>query len=347
MKDQLSEGFINLPNNKKLLVIVGPTASGKTELALKLAKKYNGELLSADSRQIYRGLDIGTGKDIKNFQFSIFNFQISGEKIGYYQEPKSFVKIWGLDLINPNQSFSVAQWVELAKLIIIDIQKRNKLPIIVGGTGFWVKALLEGIPWGRVPPNGDLRLKIYDLRIEELQKKLKAYPKKFWDNLTQSDWKNKRRLIRRIEVAAFSQRNPKANVAIKGIERDLKIKIIQLCPKIYDLRFKINERIEKRLKQGLLEEIKSLLNKGYTFSDLGMNTLGYKEFREYFTFIKCHSGLDPESIEIKTILIDSRLRGNDNKNTQKLLSRAIEQWKKDEMDYARRQMLWNKKYFRE
>lgn len=330
----LSKEFLKLPNNKKILIITGPTASGKTALALKLAKQYDGELLSADSRQIYRGIDIGTGKDLpQTARFKIYDLRFKNKidelinskvNLGYYEIDK--IRLWGLDLIEPDKSFSVAQWVEFAKAIINDIQKRNKLAIIVGGTGYWIKALVEGIEWGRVKPNDDLRFMIYDLRISELQKRLKKYPKRFWDNLSSSDWKNKRRLVRRIEVADHITKHPKSNVAIVGIGKIMKILYIIKKTDMKELKAKIEQRINARINKGLLREIKGLLKKGYKFSDTGMNSLGYKEFKEYFS--------RHQSVQ-------------DCTNAQnEELQKAIEQWKKDEIDYARRQIVYIKKYFR-
>src|SRR5687767_6639381 len=119
---------------KKLLVICGPTATGKSSLAFKLARKFNGELISADSRQVYIGMDIGTGKEW-------------GEG----------VEIWGYDLVDPDKEFSVAQYLRFATKKISDIEKRGKLPILVGGTGLYIKGVVDGIPTVDVPRNKKLR----------------------------------------------------------------------------------------------------------------------------------------------------------------------------------------------
>ena len=131
-------------NNQKVLIICGPTGVGKTSLGIRLAKKYNGEIVSADSRQVYKGMDIGTGKDLN--QFSIFNFQFSIKdkyKIGYYEI--SGIKVWLYDVVDPDYKFNVADYLRCVESVIKDIWKRKKLPILAGGTGFYIKALVDGV----------------------------------------------------------------------------------------------------------------------------------------------------------------------------------------------------------
>src|SRR3989344_3823881 len=124
----------------KIIVIVGPTASGKSALAIKLAKKFNGEIVSADSRQVYRGMDIGTGKVTETEQKQ--------------------VKHWLIDVVNPKINFSVAKFKKLADKKIKDILKRGKLPIIVGGTAFWIKAVIDNVKFPKVKPDRKLRKKL-------------------------------------------------------------------------------------------------------------------------------------------------------------------------------------------
>ncbi len=145
---------------KKLLVICGPTATGKTSLGLQLAKKFNGEIISADSRQVYRGMDIATGKDIGGGKWVKDHWEI--ERIPF----------WLLDVVEPNEEFSVAHFTDLAWEKIKDIWQRKKLPILVGGTGFYIKTIIEDIPSKGIPPNWSLRkqleLKFIDSLFEEL-----------------------------------------------------------------------------------------------------------------------------------------------------------------------------------
>lgn len=164
---------------KKILIICGPTAVGKTKLAVALAKTFRGELINADSRQVYIGLDALTGKDRS-------------------QE----VPIWLYDVLPPDQEFSVHHFVRLAKAAIEDIHKREKLPIVVGGTGFYLRALTKPFETIAIPPNWPQRKHLEALSIDALQKLVN--PKRL-ERMNESDSKNPRRLIRAIEVAAQGQ----------------------------------------------------------------------------------------------------------------------------------------------
>lgn len=167
---------------KKILIICGPTATGKTKLAVALAKTFRGELINADSRQVYVGLDALTGKDRS-------------------QE----VPIWLYDVLPPDQEFSVHHFVRLAKAAIEDIHKRGKLPIVVGGTGFYLRALTTAIDTIAVPPNPILRKILYAKSREALGRKLQRVDQARWRTMNESDRKNPRRLIRAIEVAAYAR----------------------------------------------------------------------------------------------------------------------------------------------
>src|SRR3972149_6084922 len=174
-----------------MLVIYGPTATGKTTLAIELAQKYNGELISADSRQVYRGLDIGTGK--VSFTSKI------GKHQGFWIVDD--VKIHGFDLVNPGQRFSVADFLTFANSSIVQTIKLNKLPIIVGGTGFYIKALINGIGSIGIPLNPKLRQQLEKLSTTDLYQKLLEINPKRAQSMNDSDRKNPRRLIRAIEIS--------------------------------------------------------------------------------------------------------------------------------------------------
>ncbi len=288
----------------KVLVVCGPTAVGKTSVAVSLAGKLNGEIVSADSRQAYKGLDVGTGKDIpKNSKFHILNSKFSNFNIGYCEISK--VPVWLLDVVLPKYQFNVADWLKCANVVIKDIWKRGKLPIVVGGTGFYIKALVDGIGSLGIRPDKKLRRKLEELSIEQLQNKLKKLALGVWKKMNSSDRANMRRLIRKIEISLsgnIEKAKPmKADYLMIGLSAPRRI--------IYQ---RIDQRVKQRLAKGLIEEIKDLLKQGVSWEDPGMDTLAYKEFRDYFA-------------------------------TKKGLSQAIERWRFDEHRYARRQLTWFKK----
>ena len=185
----------------KLLVICGPTATGKTSLGILLAKKVDGEIISADSRQVYIGMDLGTGKDLpKNSEFKIQN-----SKIGYYLFDK--IPVWMIDIVKPNQEFSAADFVGLASKVINDINSRNKLSIIVGGTGFYIKALIDGVDTLGIPPDWELRKQLGLKSTAELFEMLSRINSEKSASMNSSDKQNPRRLIRAIEVALKNQKS--------------------------------------------------------------------------------------------------------------------------------------------
>jgi len=295
-----------------MIIITGQTAAGKTKLALDFAKKYNGEIISFDARQIYKKLDIITGKDIdkKKYQFFLWK-KIQDFDIGYYL--KDGIKLWLYDVVFPNQYFSSFNFVLLAADVIAEIKKQKKTPILVGGSYFYLKHLLYGFDYP-VPPNFSLRKKLEDLPVEKLQEILKKHKNNFFEALNESDRKNKRRLIRKIEIAQYLLKHK--------IDVQKKEKATPLFPvkKFIGLRFsdknllrkKIEERVKKRLKQGALDEVKNLLNEGYSNEDFGLKTIGYRQ-------------LIPVFLEKKD------------------LNEAISQWILSEVSYAKRQLTFMKK----
>lgn len=205
----------------KLLVICGPTATGKTALAAEMAKRFDGELISADSRQVYKGMDLVTGKD------------------------RPDVPIWLYDVVNPDEDFSVSHWVSLARVAIADIQKRNKLPIVVGGTGLYIKALLEPFETIDVPPDEHLRNVLKNKTIGELQAMVSR------GNMNDSDWNNPRRLIRKIEIE-------KSTISKRKHTAEFDYLVIGLTAPIPVLYQRIDMRKKERLRQGMEEEIAAL-----------------------------------------------------------------------------------------
>ncbi len=219
---------MNLP---KVLVILGPTASGKSSLGVKLAKRFGGEIISADSRQVYKGLDIGTGKITKK--------EMSG--IPHYL----------LDVVSPQKTFSVAQYQKLANLAIKKTLQKKKLPIIVGGTGLYIDALIYDLKFPKVKPQKGLRAKLEKFSTEELFKKLKKIDPERAKNI---DKNNRRRLIRAIEIVE-STGSPISQISKTPKYDCLKIGI-NLSKEI--LKTKIKKRLEDRLKSGLVAEVRKL-----------------------------------------------------------------------------------------
>ena len=180
---------------EKILVIYGPTAAGKTDLAISLAKKYKGELISADSRQVYKGLDLCTGK---------VSLESKVEKYRGYWIVNG-VKIHGFDLVKPGIQFTVADFLKNANSSIVQTIKLKKLPIIVGGTGFYIKTLIDGIDSIGIPPNPKLRCQLEELSPSDLYQKLEKIDPNRAKSMNKSDRANPRRLIRAIEIAIYNR----------------------------------------------------------------------------------------------------------------------------------------------
>jgi len=303
-----------------------------------LAQKFDGEIVNADSRQVYQGMDVGTGKDLpenSNLKSQNSKLKIKKEKynIVYYLVDK--IPIWLLDVVKPDYRFSVADYVNCAVPVIIDIWARGKLPILVGGTGFYIKALIEGIDTMGVKPDWGLREKLKNSKTQKLQEFLKRVDIKRFNRMNQSDRNNPRRLIRAIEIAKNSKTQKLKKIAKNSKTQKLKnskqassfklqtknILMIGLKASYEKLYERIDERVEKRLKQGLLEEIEKLLKERYGFDNSVLGTtLAYKEWRECFKNSNFQFSIFKQRKE-----------------------KIVERWKYNEHCYARRQMTWFKK----
>ena len=215
----------------KIIVILGQTATGKSNLAVKIAKKINGEIISADSRQVYKGLDIGTGKITKKEMKGI---------------PHHL-----LDVLNPKKKFTVVEYQKKAIYAIAEIVKRGKIPIICGGTGFYIDAITKGIVFPEVPPNLKLRKSLLQKDATALFYELQKLDPIRAKNI---DSKNKIRLIRAIEIAKALGKVP--HLAVKPPSYKF-IKIGLYLPENL-LKKKIEKRVKKMFKNGLLNEIKKL-----------------------------------------------------------------------------------------
>src|SRR3972149_9951313 len=241
---------------KPLIVILGPTASGKTSWAIHLSKKFNGEIISADSRTIYEKMDIGTAKPSKKEQ----------QVVPHYL----------LDIIKPDQEFSVADFQKLAQKTINQIHKKGKLPFMVGGTGLYIDAVCYNFKLPPISLDSKLRLKLAKKSLAALQKLLKI---KDPDTFGKIDLKNKRRLIRALEVCITSGKKfSKLKTAAKPCYRILKIGVKVSREKLYE---KINQRLDEMVKKGWVEEVQKLYKAGYDFNLPAISGLVYREIGEY------------------------------------------------------------------
>ncbi len=231
----------------RVIVILGQTATGKSALAVKIAKKINGEIISADSRQVYKELDIGTGKISEKEMLGI---------------PHHL-----LDVANPKRKFTVVQYKTLAEEKIKEIIARGKVPIICGGTGFYIDAITRGVIFPEVPPNQKLRKLLSKKSEQELFKILKKADK---DRAKTIDPKNKVRLIRAIEIAKTLGKVPKITEKTP-MYKFIKIGLFLPPDK---LKKKVEKRVKKMFKMGLLSEIKKLKKSGV--SNKRLRELGFE-----------------------------------------------------------------------
>lgn len=269
----------------KLIAIVGPTASGKSDLAVDLALRFDGEVVSADSRQTYRGLDIGSGKITKREMKGI---------------PHHL-----LDVANPKKQFTAAQYKKLADRAILDIAKRGKIPILCGGTGFYIQAVISGVAIPEVPPNAKLRAQLEKKSAQELFTILKRLDPR---RAKEIDAKNPRRLVRAIEIAQTLGKVPK----LKKTESPYEVLQIGIATDLETLKEKIAKRLALRMKKGMLAEGRKLRAQGLSWKR--MRALGL----EYRMLADVLSGVVPRKDAEQQLIFDI---GN----------------------YAKRQMVWFKR----
>jgi tRNA dimethylallyltransferase len=244
-----------IKNKPKILVVVGPTSSGKSDLVVRLARDFNGEIISADSRQVYKNLDIGTGKVTKHEMDGI---------------PHHL-----LDVVSPKKTFNVVNFQKKAYHAIDDILKRGKIPIIAGGTGFYIQSIVDGVILPEIPKNEKLRKQLEQMDLPVLQSKLKKLDA---DRFEEIDIKNKVRLIRAVEIATAlgkvpkTKSNPKYECLQIGIE----------WPKD-KLDKRISDRLIARMRRGLVAEVKNLHANGLSWKR--MEALGL-EYRYVSRFVR-------------------------------------------------------------
>lgn len=260
-----------------MIVILGPTATGKSDLAVFLAKKFstrgrpalgwNGaEIISADSRQVYKGLDIGTGKVPRDPT----NSKLKANSYLYRGVPHHL-----LDIENPKRVFTVSEYKKLGEKILADIWRHEKLPIICGGTGFYIQALVDGIILPEVPPNKKLRKQLEKKSTTELFAILKKLDSR---RAKEIDAKNPRRLIRAIEIAKYLGKVPRL-VARPQNDTDVLQIGIDMSDKI--LKERIEKRLEVRIKKGMVEEARRLHREGLAWKRMEELGLEYRYLARY------------------------------------------------------------------
>ena len=246
---------MNNKNTFDLIVVLGATATGKTKLAVQIANELNGEIISADSRQIYKKMDIGTGKDYN--EYSIKNHQI---------------KYHLIDILEPQYDYSVYQFQKDFKRAFDQIKLNNKVPILCGGTGLYIESVLLDYALFKASPNLKFRKNLEKKSLDELRT---LAGEEFLKNTNDSEINNKRRIIRFIEKLNQKDQNPKQIIKIKSplilgtkFERDV-------------IRKKISIRLLQRLEEGLIEEVKNLIKDGISYERLESIGLEYK-FVSYY-----------------------------------------------------------------
>lgn len=251
----------------KIIVILGPTATGKSDLAVRLAKKFNGEVVSADSRQVYKGMDVGTGK--------ITSKEMRG------------VPHYLIDVANPKRRFTVVQYKKLAEKVISDIWKRGKLPILCGGTGLYIDALIYDWKLPKVKPNLKLRKELEKKSAEELFEQLKKLDP---DRVQNIDPYNKRRLVRALEIVIQTGKSSHSNILpILSVAEGQNVRmskhydVLKIGVRLpnEELKKRIDKRLLKRIRRGMIKEVKNLQAQGLSFKRLDDLGLEYRWVVKY------------------------------------------------------------------
>ncbi|MCP9611802.1 tRNA (adenosine(37)-N6)-dimethylallyltransferase MiaA [Coprobacter tertius] len=247
----------------EIITILGPTASGKTSLAVALASRLNTEIISADSRQIYKRMDIGTGKDLKEYVYN-------GKNVPYHL----------IDICEPGYKYNLYEYQRDFKLAYYSIVSKGKIPVLCGGTGLYIETVLKGYAMPQVPENKKLRERLQNKSLEELESILRGY--KTLHNKTDVD--TCKRAIRAIEIEEFYRLQPPEKMNNKPLES----LIIGVNIDRDKRREKISERLRIRLEEGMIDEVKALLADGIPAEDLIYYGLEYKYLTEYIIGISTY-----------------------------------------------------------
>lgn len=240
----------------KLIVVTGPTATGKTSFAAQLASKINGEIISADSRQVYRGMDLATGKDFTD----------------YIVEDKT-IPHHLVDIVDPGYEYNMYEFQSDFIKVYNEIQLRGNMPVLCGGTGMYIESVIKGYKLIQVPENARLRARLAYKTKKDLTTVLKSY--KALHNV--SDIDDAQRLIRAIEIQQYKKDNPELDRSFPKFDYT----IFAIHFERDTLRSRITERLERRLELGMVNEVKDLLQKGLTPEQLTFYGLEYKYLTQY------------------------------------------------------------------
>jgi len=273
----------------KTVVILGPTASGKTKLSIELAQKLNGEIISADSMQVYRGMDIGTAKPSL--------------------EERQGIPHHLIDIRDPDESWTVSDFIRETQALTTKICNRGKVPIIAGGTGLYLWALIEGFSFPITPADKELRMRLEKELLSTLYSRLSTIDPVAAKKIHPND---KKRIIRALEVYELTGK------PISELQEPRRLvagsyQLIGLTLPREELYSRINQRVESMIEKGLIEEVKGLREKGYGKNPPSMQALGYKEVIDY-------------------------LEGKWTKEEM------IDELKKRTRNFARRQMTWFRRF---
>ena len=271
-----------------IYVITGQTATGKTRSALELAKQVNGELVNADSRQIYQKLNVVTGKDIPPsasfFEEPSLSPDLRLYRVGYYRSDE--IPLWLYDIVDANQRFSAYDYVQCTLPVLRHILKQGKTPIIIGGTYLYLHTLLYGAD-NAVKPDWKLRKELEDKTVEQLRSLIEKKSVTALETLNNSDSNNPHRLVRLLEILQsnpmYKPKEPSYNLTINSeIGASVTVEIKGYRHESREtLEHAIEQRVEKRLEQGAEEEARNLLSSGYTIDSPGLQSIGYKELLDY------------------------------------------------------------------
>ena len=246
-----------------MITILGPTASGKTSIAAALASRIGGEIISADSRQVYRRMDIGTGKDLADYE-------VGGKHIPYHL----------IDIAEPGYKYNLFEYQRDFHTAYDDITSRGRTPVLCGGTGLYIEAVLNGYALSPVPQNQELRDSLSAKSLDELTAMLKALKEQTGSNMhNRSDVDTVQRAIRAIEIETYKLQHPTPEREMPGISS----LVIGVDVDRETRRRRISDRLEARLHEGMIDEVKGLLAEGVSAESLMYYGLEYKFVTEYVT----------------------------------------------------------------